>query len=76
MGNYKKFGGGKVKEKEPKITIKPYGKFKVVKVKEPSLKNCKKCWFDKAGNHCPEGYNCVIEKDGKKQAVVFVKEEK
>ena len=59
-----------------KIEIKPYGKFKVVEVEEPSLKNCKKCWFDKAGNHCPEGYRCVVEKNGKKHAFVFVKEEK
>lgn len=58
-----------------KIEIKPYGIFEVVEVKEPSLKNCKKCWFDKVGNHCPEGYRCVVEKNGKKHAFVFVKEE-
>lgn len=65
-----------MKNKELKITIKPYGTFKAVEVVEPSLKNCKKCWFDKNQKHCPEGYKCVIEKDGKKHAFVFVKEEK
>lgn len=63
-----------MKEKELKITIKPYGKFKVKYVGEPSLKNCKKCWFDKNKKHCPEGYRCSFEKNGKRFAYVFVKE--
>lgn len=58
--------------KELKIDIKPYGTFKAVEVGEPSLKNCKKCWFGqqhKEPTHCPEGYPCVI--DG--IAYVFIK---
>lgn len=54
------------------LEIKPYGKFKAVEVGEPSLKNCKKCWFDQNKKHCPEGYRCVVE--GK--AYVFTKENK
>lgn len=60
--------------KELKIDIKPYGTFKAVEVKEPSLKSCKNCWFDKNQRHCPEGYRCVVEKNGKKYAFVFVKD--
>lgn len=65
-----------MKNKELKITIKPYGTFKAVEVGEPSLKNCGKCWFGqrhKEPTHCPEGYRCVIEKGGKRYAFVFVK---
>lgn len=43
------------------LKINPYGYFIKKKMTEigQRQKNCRKCWFFTAKQHCPEGYKCA-----------------